>query len=94
MCAEIVEKFNVNIAPHQFADRLQKISNTDAYQLAAIVDKFFYLPSESRNECGTKVNIDEDNIMIPLPTKGGMSLMILIRYKAMHDFYTLVLNPC
>ena len=94
MCAEIIDKFNVNIAPRQFADRLQQISNTDDDQLTAIVNEFFYLSSGSSNESNNRINIDEDNIMIPLPTKGGMSLMIRICHKAKHDFYTLVLNPC
>ena len=52
-----------------------------------------YLPGDLKDGDSHKVNIDDDNIIIPLPTKGGMSVMIRIQRKA-KEFYTLVLNPC
>ena len=93
MSAEIANRFNVSVAPRQFAERIQEVPSNDARQLAETVNNFFYLPSDSTDGDGNKVNLDDNNIIIPLPTKGGMSVMVRVRLKA-KEFITLVLNPC
>ena len=93
MSAEIANKFKVNVAPRQFAERLQELSDKDESQLAATVASFFYTTSNFKDGDGNKINLDDDSLIIPLPTRGGMSLMIRIRCKT-NEFVILVLNPC